>query len=105
MLVRLKCRDFVFDTIVDVLVPTREDDAEGRRRVDLLLRGLRELGWTEGRNINFVYRWAGGDPARAKADAAELASEKPDVIIANSTMAIMHTERSFPNSNQVIAGA
>jgi putative tryptophan/tyrosine transport system substrate-binding protein len=64
------------------------DDAEGRRRVDLLLRGLRELGWTEGRNINFVYRWAGGDPARAKADAAELVSEKPDVIIANSTMAL-----------------
>jgi putative ABC transport system substrate-binding protein len=73
---------------VGVLVSTREDDAEGRRRVDLLLRGLRELGWTEGRNINFVYRWAGGDPARAKADAAELVSEKPDVIIANSTMAL-----------------
>jgi putative ABC transport system substrate-binding protein len=73
---------------IGVLVATREDDAEGRKRVDLLRQGLRELGWTEGRNINFVYRWAGGDPARAKADAAELVSEKPDVIIANSTMAL-----------------
>jgi len=73
---------------IGVLVAAREDDAEGQRRVDLLRQGLRELGWTEGRNINFDYRWVGGDAARAKNNAAELVKQKPDVIIANSTLSL-----------------
>jgi putative tryptophan/tyrosine transport system substrate-binding protein len=73
---------------IGVLVATREDDAEGRKRVDLLRQGLRELGWTEGRNINFDYRWVGGDAARAKTNAAELVSQRPDVIIAHSTLSL-----------------
>jgi len=65
-----------------------EDDPEGQRRVALLRQGLKELGWTEGRNIHFEYRWFGGDAARAKANAAELVSQKPDVIVANSTLSL-----------------
>jgi ABC-type glycerol-3-phosphate transport system substrate-binding protein len=51
-------------------------------------RDLTRLGWTEGGNINVDYRWVGGDAARAKASAAELVSQKPDVIIANSTLSL-----------------
>jgi putative tryptophan/tyrosine transport system substrate-binding protein len=81
---------------VGVLIGASEDDAEGRARVASLVQGLNELGWTEGRNIHFDYRWAGGDTARAKAHAAELVSQKPDVIIANSTLspAAVHNETS-----------
>ena len=57
----------------------------GRARAALLRQGLSELGWTEGRNIHIDYRWAGGDAAQAEANAAELVSQKPDVIVANST--------------------
>src|SRR5215470_13460201 len=71
---------------IGMLITTREDDVEGQTRVALLRQGLKELGWTEGRNINVDYRWLGGDAARAKANAAELVSQKPDVIIAASTL-------------------
>jgi putative tryptophan/tyrosine transport system substrate-binding protein len=54
----------------------------------LLRQGLSELGWTEGRNIHIDYRWVGGDAARAEANAAELVSQKPDVIVANSTLVL-----------------
>src|SRR5262249_29132994 len=71
---------------IGMLMPTREDDPEGQARAALLRQGLSELGWTEGRNIHIDYRWAGGDAAQAEANAAELVSQKPDVIVANSTM-------------------
>ena len=73
---------------VGLLLSTREDDADGQARLALLRQGFSELGWVEGRNIHFDYRWAGGDAARAKADAAALVSRKPDVIVANSTMCL-----------------
>jgi len=74
---------------VGVLLSTREGDAEGQARVSLLRQGFKDLGWSEGRNIHFDYRWTGGDAARAKADAAALVSQKPDVIIANSTLSLV----------------
>jgi putative tryptophan/tyrosine transport system substrate-binding protein len=64
------------------------DDVEGRTRAALLRQGFTELGWTEGRNIHIDYRWVGGDAAKAKANAAELVSQKPDVIIANTTLSL-----------------
>jgi putative tryptophan/tyrosine transport system substrate-binding protein len=73
---------------IGMLIGGRIDDVEGRARVALFRQGLRELGWTEGRNVHFDYRWAGGDAARAKANAAELVSQKPDLIIANSTLSL-----------------
>jgi putative tryptophan/tyrosine transport system substrate-binding protein len=72
---------------VGVLIGTA-DDAEGQARAVLLRQGLSELGWSEGRNIRIDYRWAGGDAARAKADAAQLVSRKPDVIIATGTISL-----------------
>jgi putative ABC transport system substrate-binding protein len=71
---------------IGVLISTREDDPVGRARAALLRQGLSEFGWTEGRNVHIDYRWVGGDEARAKANAAELVSQKPDVIVANSTL-------------------
>jgi putative tryptophan/tyrosine transport system substrate-binding protein len=73
---------------VGVLMSPHEDDSEARARAGILRKGLGELGWTEGRNIHFEYRWAGGDAARAKAYAAELVSVAPDVIVANSTLCL-----------------
>ncbi|MFZ0148053.1 MAG: ABC transporter substrate-binding protein [Xanthobacteraceae bacterium] len=39
-------------------------------------------------NIYIDYRWVGGDAARAETNAAELVSQKPDVIVANSTLVL-----------------
>jgi putative tryptophan/tyrosine transport system substrate-binding protein len=64
------------------------DDAEGQARAASLRQGFSELGWTEGRNIHIDYRWSGGDVSRAKANAVELVSQKPDVVIATTTLAL-----------------
>jgi putative tryptophan/tyrosine transport system substrate-binding protein len=65
----------------------RENDIEGQTRASIVRKGLGELGWSEGRNLQIDFRWAGGDAARARAYAAELVRLTPDVIIANSTHA------------------
>jgi putative tryptophan/tyrosine transport system substrate-binding protein len=73
---------------IGVLIGT-VDDVEGQApRAASLREGFSELGWTEGRNIHVDYRWVGGDAARAKVNAAELVSQKPDVIIANTTLSL-----------------
>jgi putative tryptophan/tyrosine transport system substrate-binding protein len=45
---------------------------------------LRELGYAEGRNIAFEFRWAEGNPDRLKEMAADLVAQKVDVIITHS---------------------
>ena len=67
---------------IGVLMALNADD-QGRARVAALVQGLRELGWVEGRNIQFDVRWLGGDTGRANAYAAELVRLSPDVLIAN----------------------
>src|SRR5262245_36806077 len=44
--------------------------------------GLRDLGYVEGRNIAFEYRYAEGKPDRLPDLARDLATAKPDVIFA-----------------------
>jgi putative ABC transport system substrate-binding protein len=46
-------------------------------------RGLRDLGWVKGRNLQVEYRWAGAGALRES--AAELIELKPELILANST--------------------
>src|SRR6516225_8752270 len=43
-------------------------------------KALRDFGYQEGKNINFVYRWADGSHERLGEFAAELANSKVDVI-------------------------
>lgn len=45
-------------------------------------RGLAELGYVEGRNLDLAYRYAEGKPERLPALAAELAALSPDLIFA-----------------------
>ena len=57
------------------------------------MRGrLRELGYIEGRDIVFDYKWAEGNLERLPQLATELASLKPDVIAAFSTPAAIAAE-------------
>src|SRR5262245_44635317 len=61
------------------------DDREGQARVTALRRGLQELGWTDGRNIQIEIRFGGADAARIRAHAAELVALAPDVIVGQTT--------------------
>ena len=47
---------------VGVLMSPKEGDPEGEARMAAFRQGLEELGWVEGRNLEILTRWAGGDP-------------------------------------------
>jgi len=55
---------------------------EDKKWLPLVLDRLRELGYSEGRNIEVVYRSAEGHSERISSLAAELVSMHPDVLIA-----------------------
>jgi putative ABC transport system substrate-binding protein len=51
--------------------------------------GLREVGYTEGKNLIVEYRYANGNPKRFPELAADLVSSKVDLIVAPTTPAIL----------------
>ena len=55
--------------------------------------GLRELGYTEGTNIEVVYRFGGGYEERLPAIAEELVRLKPAVIVASGVNAAVAAKR------------
>jgi len=62
------------------------DDQEGQKRVAAFRQGLREVGWAEGRNVGFQYRWGAGDVDNIRAQATQLIALRPDLVLANSTI-------------------
>jgi ABC transporter substrate binding protein len=69
---------------IGVLMGLAESDPEGQARIVAFRRALQALGWTEGRNIQVDYRWAGGDIERTRLLADELVQSAPDVIVVNT---------------------
>ena len=59
--------------------------AEYTREIEALLKGLRQLGYEEGKNITIHYRFAEGDYDRLPALAAELVTLQVDVLLTHST--------------------
>jgi ABC-type uncharacterized transport system substrate-binding protein len=57
-------------------------------RDEIFLKGLRDLGWIEGKNIRIEYRRAANSTERLAAMADELVRLKVDVIVAQSTPAV-----------------
>jgi putative tryptophan/tyrosine transport system substrate-binding protein len=88
------------------------DDPEGQARVAVFRQALAALGWTEGRNVQFIYRWSAGDVVHARQFAKELLDLRSDVILANSTpiaVAVRDITRTIPTvfvqvSDPVTAG-
>jgi putative ABC transport system substrate-binding protein len=73
---------------VGVLMGYAESDAEAEAWIAIFLHGLKQLGWIEGRNIRFDYRWAGGNVERMQSYSAELAELNPDLVLVGSTPAL-----------------
>ena len=70
---------------IGILLGISENDLEAQSRVAAFRKGLRDLGWIEGRNVQINYRFAAADLNRVKTYAAELVKWAPDVLLANST--------------------
>jgi ABC-type uncharacterized transport system substrate-binding protein len=67
---------------IGVLRPERLGDAEGERLVEAFRRGLRDLGYLEGKNVVIEYRYAEGKLDRFPDLAAELVRLKVDIMVA-----------------------
>jgi putative tryptophan/tyrosine transport system substrate-binding protein len=66
---------------------------------------LRELGWTESRNVVIEYRWAEGRDARFAEIAAEFVRLKVDVIVTSSTSAVLAAKQATSAIPIVFAAA
>ena len=62
--------------------------AAAARRVEAFLRGLRELGYVDGKNIIIEYRYADGKLEPLAELMSELIRLKVDVIVTDSSNAI-----------------
>jgi putative ABC transport system substrate-binding protein len=69
------------------------DDPEAKARVAAFRLGMQERGWTEGRNLEIVYRWAIPDVERIESQAAELIGAAPEVLLAANTPVVAALQR------------
>jgi ABC-type uncharacterized transport system substrate-binding protein len=84
---------------VGVLMGWPESDAVAQGQVAAFRASLQGLGWTEGRNIRFDYRWAALDAEAMHRFAKELIALKPDLILSQttpSTATLLQHTRTIP---------
>lgn len=82
-----------------VLLSVSPSDPEYRGLIEAFLGRLRELGWTEGRNLGVDVRWSGSAPPAIQKNAVELAALAPDVILAPGSAAagpLLQVTRTVP---------
>jgi ABC-type uncharacterized transport system substrate-binding protein len=79
--------------------------SSGDPRVEALRRGFRELGYAEGQNLAFEFRWADGNANRLPQLAAELARLKVDTIVTQGTQATDAARRAVTTIPIVFAVA
>jgi hypothetical protein len=63
------------------------DDASGGAEVTAFEGGLKDLGWTRGRNIDLDYHWPGAQIARVRTVADAIVAAHPDLVLSRSTPA------------------
>jgi len=68
-----------------------------RPGVEAFRSGLADLGYTEGKNIRVLYRFADGNAHRLPALTSELVSLGATIIVTYSTTAIRATHDAAPN--------
>jgi len=89
---------------VGVLMSLPADDPQGQARLTAFLQGLQELGWSVGRNVIVDIRWSTGNSADTRKNAMELVALAPDVILANSSIAVASLQQVTGTVPIVFAG-
>jgi hypothetical protein len=82
---------------IGVLINFASDDAEGQARLTAFREGLRQLGWTEGRNIGIDVRWAAGGAERIGAPSVRSLSSNGRTAEANCQRGQLSILAAFPN--------
>jgi putative tryptophan/tyrosine transport system substrate-binding protein len=91
---------------IGVLMNFAESDGEGQAFVAEFQKGLQKLGWAEGRNIRFDYRWSALDAELTQRFAKELTALQPDLILSHNTpttAAVLQQTRTIPIIFAVVA--
>ena len=84
---------------IGILMSLAEDDQQGQARLAAFVQTLRELGWTDGRNVRIDTRWTAGNAADTREYATELVALAPDVILASGGTvagALIQATRTVP---------
>jgi putative ABC transport system substrate-binding protein len=66
---------------VAILEPIAKDTPSAKARYTAFLEAFEQLGWTDGRNVQIVSRWGGGNDVETRKYVAELVALAPDVIL------------------------
>ena len=84
---------------IGALLATSQGDAFAARDWESFRHTLQDLGWVEGHNIAFEFRFAEGQPERFPALATELVQLPVDVLVAGgnvATRAAKHATSTIP---------
>jgi putative ABC transport system substrate-binding protein len=75
-----------------------EDDQDNKARIASFVKDLRQLGWSDGRNLHIDYRFAAGNSENFPKYAAELVALAPDVILVTGAAlsATLQATRTVP---------
>src|SRR5262249_41384051 len=89
---------------IGILWPYTEADPDSQSRIASLRQALAELGWTEGRNLRFDYRWGASadNPGRIRRYAMEVVALAPDLIVAGFCGVAVESKRRGGSITDVI---
>jgi putative tryptophan/tyrosine transport system substrate-binding protein len=84
---------------IGVLMYLAADDAEGQARLAAFAQALKQLGWSDGRNLRIDTHWATAEDVLRR-HAAELVALAPDVLVAGTGTAtvapLLQATRTVP---------
>jgi len=84
---------------IGVLMNATPDDLPSQASAAVFVQELHRLGWTDRRNVQIEFRWAGSDASRVRRYAAELVALAPAVILAIGGFGVgplQHETRTIP---------
>ena len=84
---------------VGVIMGFAENDEVWQAYLSTFRQALQNLGWTEGRNIRFDYRFSGESEELMRRMAEEIVGLAPDVILASTNSVVsatLNATRSIP---------
>jgi putative tryptophan/tyrosine transport system substrate-binding protein len=84
---------------VGALIGATADDPDAQTRTAAFVQALRQLGWTDGRNVRIDIRWGAGNAETTRKYAVELVALSPDVILAggsSSVAPLLQATRAIP---------
>jgi putative tryptophan/tyrosine transport system substrate-binding protein len=84
---------------IGVLMSVAESDPEGQASVMAFVQRLKELGWTDDRNVRLDIRWGAGDRERYRRYARELTGLSPNVLLGMTSSvlaALQEATRAVP---------